>query len=208
MRAQVRVNGVDREVPAGSGRTLLHALREALGLTGVKYGCGEGSCGACTVLLDGEPARACLLQAGEAAGRSVTTIEGLAADGRLHPVQQAFAELDAMQCGYCTPGMILAATALLSRSPNPDEAAVSEALGGNLCRCGAYPRILRAVRRAAAASAGPDGGSRTEPAREPAPEPAHPELHVGPAGPWDLLAPEARDYFAVLPDGLVVVLPP
>ena len=208
MRAQVRVNGVDREVPAGSGRTLLHALREALGLTGVKYGCGEGSCGACTVLLDGEPARACLLQAGEAAGGSVTTIEGLAADGRLHPVQQAFAELDAMQCGYCTPGMILAATALLSRSPNPDEAAVSEALGGNLCRCGAYPRILRAVRRAAAASAGPDGGSRTEPAREPAPEPAHPELHVGPAGPWDLLAPEARDYFAVLPDGLVVVLPP
>ena len=203
MKAKILVNGVERELGAAGARTLLEALREDLGLTGVKYGCGEGSCGSCTVLLDGEPVRACQLSAGEVAGRSVTTIEGLAAHGALHPVQRAFVELGAMQCGFCVPGMVLAAAALLARSPDPDEAEVRAALAGNLCRCCAYPRILRAVRRAAELDGAPDVGSPS--GRTAA---SQPELQVGAAGPWDLLPPDGRDYFAVLPAGLVVVLPP
>src|SRR5215467_7866783 len=159
MKAKILVNGLERGLGAAGARTLLEALREDLGLTGVKYGCGEGSCGSCTVLLDGEPVRACQLSAGEVAGRSVTTIEGLAANGALHPVQRAFVELGAMQCGFCVPGMVLAAAALLARSPDPDEAEVRAALAGNLCRCCAYPRIMRAVRRAAELDAAPDAGS-------------------------------------------------
>jgi nicotinate dehydrogenase subunit B len=205
MCAQMLVNGRKRDIAAAPDATLLHVLRDELGLTGTKYGCGEGECGACTVLLDGLPQRSCLLTAGDAAGRELTTIEGLARDGRLHPVQRAFAELAAMQCGYCTPGMVLATTALLDASPDPDEAETRTALAGNLCRCGAHQRILQAVRRASELAREPDGkGPAAPPTQDPrAPEP----LEAVPGAPWDLAAPEDRDFFALLPDGLVAVLP-
>ena len=124
-------------------------LREELDLTGTKYGCGEGQCGACTVLVDSQPKRSCLIKVADVAGKSVLTIEGLEKDGRLHPLQQAFLDADAMQCGYCTAGMILAGVALLDRAADPAEADIAHALEGNLCRCGTYPRIVAAVRAAA-----------------------------------------------------------
>jgi len=124
-------------------------LREELDLTGTKYGCGEGQCGACTVLVDSQPKRSCLIKVAAVAGKSVLTIEGLEKDGRLHPLQQAFLDADAMQCGYCTAGMILAGVALLDRAADPAEADIAHALEGNLCRCGTYPRIVAAVRAAA-----------------------------------------------------------
>ena len=143
------VNGKARRVQTEAERPLLDVLREDLGLTGVKYGCGEGQCRACTVLLDGKPVTSCLTPVRAAAGKKVVTIEGLAAGDRLHPLQQAFVEEGAMQCGYCVPGMILTAAALLERNPHPTEAQIVDALNGNLCRCCGYPRILAAVRRAA-----------------------------------------------------------
>jgi len=143
------VNGKQRVVETESDRPLLEILREDLGLTGVKYGCGEGQCRACTVLLDGRPVNSCLTPARAAAGKKILTIEGLAANGKLHAVQQAFVEEGAMQCGYCVPGMILAAVALLERTPRPSEAQIMTGLNGNLCRCCGYPRIVAAVRRAA-----------------------------------------------------------
>src|SRR5499427_7935158 len=203
MCARIRLNNSDCEISSAPGQTLLRELREELGLTGTKYGCGEGSCGACTVLLDGEPARACQLLVGDVEGRSLTTIEGLARDGRLHPVQRAFADLGAMQCGYCTPGMVLATTALIARNADPSEADVREALADNVCRCCAYPRILRAAGRAAELARSPEGWSRTD---LQTPLPRLRGLR-GEETPWDLRAPEERDFFAVLPDGLVVVLP-
>ncbi len=126
-------------------------LRDRLQLTGTKYGCGEGQCGACTVLLDGRAVRSCRVGLPEAAGRQVTTIEGLERHGRLHPVQEAFLEAEAFQCGYCTPGMILAAVALLEAQPNPSPEEVATRLVGNVCRCGTYPRIVAAVQAAARA---------------------------------------------------------
>jgi aerobic-type carbon monoxide dehydrogenase small subunit (CoxS/CutS family) len=146
----LRVNGSDVSVSRTPERTLLSVLRTELGLTGTKYGCGEGECGSCTVIVDGETVRACQTRLSEAAGRHVTTVEGLAHDGRLSPVQRAFAEVGAFQCGYCTPGMIVAATALLRRNPTPSRDEIETALDGNLCRCCGYPRILAAVERAAA----------------------------------------------------------
>jgi nicotinate dehydrogenase subunit B len=202
--ARILVNGVERELGSAGDRTLLEFLREGLGLTGAKYGCGEGSCGACTVLVDGEPVRACQLPAGEVAGRGVTTIEGLGRDGDLHPVQRAFVELGAMQCGFCVPGMVLETAALLARSADPDDAEVASALEDHLCRCCGYARIRRAVRRAA--ELGPSGDGWRPPAW--ASQPPQPELDAGAAGPWDLLPADRRDFFAALPDGLVVVLPP
>jgi len=145
---QLRVNGVSRSVALDPDRHLLYVLREELGLTGTKYGCGEGECGACTVLVDGVAVRACQTRIGEAAGRSVTTIEGLAGEKGPHPVQQAFIDAGAFQCGFCTPGMVVAAAALLSRKPRPSDPEVRAALDGNLCRCGGYLRILDAVQRA------------------------------------------------------------
>jgi len=142
------VNGEEREA-ASSQRNLLSYLRFDLGLTGTKYGCGEGLCGSCTVLVDGQPLRSCLMTVGAVAGGSITTIEGLALDGQLHPVQQAFVETSAMQCGYCIPGFIMTAVALLSREPRASSAQIREALAENMCRCGAYPRIQRAVQLAA-----------------------------------------------------------
>jgi len=143
-----RLNGEERSVALEPDRSLLYVIREELGLTGTKYGCGEGECGACKVLVDGVAARSCMTPVGEIAGRSITTIEGLATGGELHPVQQAFLEAGAFQCGYCTPGMILAAVSLLDRIPEPTEAEVRAAMDGNICRCGGYLRILDAVGRA------------------------------------------------------------
>jgi len=147
------VNGSKRSVDAPADETLLSVLRNRLDLTGTKYGCGEGQCGACTVLVDGRATRSCRTAVSEVAGSKITTIEGLASNGRLHPVQQAFLDEEAFQCGYCTSGMIVATAALLATTKNPSEEEVVESLNGNICRCGTYPRILAAVRRAGAAMA-------------------------------------------------------
>jgi aerobic-type carbon monoxide dehydrogenase small subunit (CoxS/CutS family) len=149
----IHVNGQVRKAP-DRDRNLLSYLRHDLGLTGTKRGCGEGLCGACTVLVDGQALRACQTTVGEVAGGSLTTIEGLAQDGALHPVQQAFVDETAMQCGYCTPGFIMAAVALLSRERNPGGDQIREALAENMCRCGTYQRIQRAIERAARAMGG------------------------------------------------------
>ena len=129
-------------------RMLLWVLRDDLGLTGSKYGCGEGQCGACTVLIDGAPTRSCITLANSVASKPITTIEGLAQNGHLHPLQEAFIQADAMQCGYCTPGMIIAGAALLKKNPHPTQAEIKESMEGNVCRCGTYPRIVAAVQMA------------------------------------------------------------
>src|SRR6476619_4830526 len=146
---ELQVNGSRRAIDADADRSLLSVLREDLDLTGSKYGCGEGQCGACTVLLEGQPTRSCLVKVGSLAGKSVTTIEGLETGGQLHPLQQAFLEAGAMQCGFCTAGMIVAGAGLLRRNPDPEEAEIRKAMEGNVCRCGTYPRIVAAVRAAA-----------------------------------------------------------
>lgn len=148
---RIHVNAKWRAVAPDKERSLLEALREDLDLTGAKYGCGEAMCGACTVLIEGQPTRACVTPVGAVGEKPVVTIEGLAQGERLHPVQEAFLEADALQCGYCMPGMILETVALLRKNPAPDEAAIRSGLQGHLCRCGAYRRILRAVQRAARA---------------------------------------------------------
>lgn len=140
-------------------RPLLEVLREDLGLTGAKYGCGEGQCRACTVLLDGKAVVSCMLPVRAAAGKTIVTIEGLAAGERLHPVQQAFLEEGAMQCGYCVPGMILTATALLEKNPRPSEAEIVDGMNGNLCRCNGYARVVAGVRRASELMASAKGGN-------------------------------------------------
>ena len=145
---ELEINGTRRHLDADSDRTLLSVLRDDLALTGAKYGCGEGQCAACTVLVDGTPARSCLTKVGAVAGKRIVTIEGLAPAGTLHPLQEAFLEADAMQCGWCTPGMILGAAALLARSPNPTDAEILSGMNGHICRCGTYPRIVRAIRLA------------------------------------------------------------
>jgi aerobic-type carbon monoxide dehydrogenase small subunit (CoxS/CutS family) len=143
------VNGTRHEVDAASDESLLSVLRNRLDLTGTKYGCGEGQCGACTVLLDGRPVRSCRTLASSVGSRKIATIEGLAQHGQLHPVQQGFLEKEAFQCGYCTSGMIMSAAALLGTNPNPTESEIARTLSGNVCRCGTYPRIVAAVRYAA-----------------------------------------------------------
>lgn len=142
------VNG-ERRTDAEPRRNLLSYLRWDLGLTGTKYGCGEGLCGACTVLVDGQPLRACLATVASVGGGQVTTIEGLADGGKLHPLQQAFLDESAMQCGYCIPGFIMSAVGLLARTPNASAGQIRDALAENMCRCGTYPRIERAILRAA-----------------------------------------------------------
>ena len=142
------VNGERYQLEVDPKRLLLFVLRNELDLTGAKYGCGEQQCGACTVLVDGMPQRSCVMPVGRVAGREITTIEGLADGDRLHPVQQAFLEHDAMQCGYCTPGMILESVALLRKNPSPRPAQIKEALEGHVCRCGVYNRIVAAVEMA------------------------------------------------------------
>jgi aerobic-type carbon monoxide dehydrogenase small subunit (CoxS/CutS family) len=148
MLLQLRVNATPTQVEAGEAISLLTVLREHLGLTGCKPGCGEGECGACTVLLDGKAVRSCITEARHAVGKDVLTIEGLERDGRLHPLQRAFLDNGAFQCGYCTPGMIMSALALLNACPDPRDDEIVEAMQGNICRCGTYLRIVRAIRQA------------------------------------------------------------
>ncbi|MBI4663335.1 MAG: (2Fe-2S)-binding protein [Verrucomicrobia bacterium] len=148
VNVQFTVNGQLQRLSTDPRRTLLDVLREDLGLTGTKCGCGEGQCRACTVLLDGSPVRSCLTEITEVEGRKVESIEGLGRNGRLHPVQEAFIQEGAMQCGYCVPGMIVATVGLLRRNPKPTQTQILDALNGNLCRCCGYGNILKAVQRA------------------------------------------------------------
>jgi aerobic-type carbon monoxide dehydrogenase small subunit (CoxS/CutS family) len=151
VRLTCTVNEESVDVLADDYKTLLEVLREDLQLTGTKHGCELGECGACAVLLDGQPVLSCLVLAVESVGRRVTTVEGLAADGRLHPLQECFADLGAAQCGYCTPGILITAKALLDAEPNPSRERICEALSGNLCRCTGYLQIVEAVEEAAKA---------------------------------------------------------
>jgi aerobic-type carbon monoxide dehydrogenase small subunit (CoxS/CutS family) len=148
---ELLINGVKYSVDVDAGASLLSVLRDNLDLVGSKYGCGEGQCGACTVLLGGAPRRSCITRVGDAARKPITTIEGLEKNGQLHPVQQAFLDEGVMQCGYCTSGMIMTAVGLLKVHPDPTEEEIVHNLEGNICRCGTYPRIIAAVRRAAKA---------------------------------------------------------
>lgn len=198
---RVVVNGLERRIGDPEDSRLLEWLREGLGLTGTKYGCGEAACGACSVLIDGQLARACVVPLEEVRGRSVTTIEGIAPDGKLHPVQQAFLDTGAMQCGFCTPGMVVAAVALLDAQPHPSDEDCARWMAPNLCRCCAYPRIMAAIQSVAAGrerdvlNLPVAVGDRTPADR--------------PRSPWDLVDVDRRDYFDVLGAGLVVVsLPP
>lgn len=222
------VNGTSAQAPGSA--LLLSALRDQLGLTGAKLGCGAGACGACTVLVDGEPVRSCQRTAGSVQGRAIVTVEGLGGPGGgLHPVQQAFEAEGAAQCGYCTPGMVLVTAALLAADPHPADGAIDTALASQICRCGSYPRIRRAVHRAAVlASGGADGlasggaggtagtgeagaeavtpGDGPDADRWGPPVPGGPQHR--PTRPWDLTGPADRDWFAILGDGLVVTLDP
>ena len=149
-RYSLHVNGRSHEIDGEPGDNLLSVLRYDLGLTGSKYGCGEGHCGACSVLIDGQLARSCTTRLAAAAGKSITTVEGLAQPDRLHPVQEAFLEKEAFQCGYCTPGMVMATVALLRAHPEPSTDDIGRFMARNVCRCGTYPRIVDAVKLAAA----------------------------------------------------------
>ena len=149
MTVKLTVNGHEKTVTTDSQRSLLDVLREDLGLTGVKYACGEGRCGACSVLVDGRRVRSCVTPVSEVDNKTIVTIEGLARDDALHPVQEAFLEESALQCGYCTGGMILTAVALLEENINPTDREIVEGMNGNICRCNGYPKIVNAVRRAA-----------------------------------------------------------
>ena len=162
VRIALTVNDEAREALAPVHKTLLEVLREDLGLTGTKHGCELGECGTCTVLVDGEPVLSCLVLPVEVEGHRITTVEGMAQGGRLHPLQQAFAELGAAQCGYCTPGFLLVAKVLLEQNSSPSREEIKEALAGNLCRCTGYIKIYEAVELAAARMR----GEEVEPARE------------------------------------------
>ena len=157
----LKVNGEERRVEADPERRLLGVLRDVLDLTGTKYGCGEGQCGACTVLVDGDPIRSCMTPTRIVAGKAITTIEGLAdPDGTLHPLQRAFLDAGAFQCGYCTPGMILGGAALVAEGGEFDDARIDDAMKGHICRCGTYPRIREAIRQAAGSGRKREGGVR------------------------------------------------
>lgn len=146
MTMTLRVNGAARQVEVAPSDTLLSVLRDQLDLTGTKYGCGEGFCGACTVLVDGHAVKSCQSKPGLLQGKAIATIESLEQNGRLHPLQQAFLDHEALQCGYCTSGMIMAGVALLASNPHPTDGAIVKAMDRNLCRCGTYPRIVAAIK--------------------------------------------------------------
>lgn len=158
MKYTLRINERTHEIEGEPGDSLLSVLRYELGLTGSKFGCGEGYCGACTVLVDGDIARSCVVRLGAAAGKSITTIEGIAKGERLHPVQQAFLDAEAFQCGYCTPGMVMATIGMLRRTPDPTEQDIAKAMDRNVCRCGTYPRIVDAIKAAASKMRSTDAG--------------------------------------------------
>jgi nicotinate dehydrogenase subunit B len=193
------VNGAPQELTARPGQTLLDWLRADLGLTGPKLGCGEGACGACTVLIGSRPAQACQVDAASLAGQRITTVEGLAEDGFLHPVQQAWLEVGAMQCGYCTPGWLTGTAALLARTPHPDDARIDAELDGHVCRCCAYPRIRRAIHRAAELMEDPE---LLEPVPADAPAPAS----LAPGEPWDLARARPQSFARAMPEGLLTVV--
>jgi nicotinate dehydrogenase subunit A len=151
---QLNVNGSARSISADPQESLLFVLRDQLGLTGSKYGCGEGQCGACTVLIDGTARRSCITRVGTVGEKKITTIEGLATGDRLHPLQQAFLDEAAMQCAYCTSGMIMSAASLLSQNANPSESEILDFMEGNVCRCGTHPRIVAAIQKAAKTQTG------------------------------------------------------
>jgi isoquinoline 1-oxidoreductase len=201
MELTIIVNGTERKVAGAGDRSLLEVLRDDLGVTGPKFGCGEGACGACTVLIGRRAVTACTMPAAEAAGQRVTTVEGLAQDGILHPVQQAWLEVGAMQCGYCTPGWLTATAALLNQVAHPDDARIAAALAGNVCRCCSYPRIQRAVRRAAELMEEPELLAPVPAAGTQAALAA-----AAPALPWDRAAKDADAFFELLADGLVTVV--
>ena len=146
---ELKINSAKHRVEVELDRSLLSVLRDDLDLTGAKYGCGEGQCGACTVLIEGKATRSCITPVSAAAGKQITTIEGLERSGRLHPLQEAFLEAGALQCGYCTPGMIMSGVALLAKTPDPSAEDIIRLMEGNVCRCGTYPRIVAAIGRAA-----------------------------------------------------------
>ena len=154
LQVRLTVNGKAHDLSLPAHRTLLDVLRDELDLTGSKRGCDRGECGSCTVLLDGRPVYSCITLAAQVRGRGVLTVEGMADDGHLDPVQQAFLDEDGAQCGYCTPGFLLSTRALLDSNPHPTDAEIRDALSGNLCRCNAYGRILQSVRTAAAEASG------------------------------------------------------
>jgi aerobic-type carbon monoxide dehydrogenase small subunit (CoxS/CutS family) len=147
--SQIHVNGARRQIDADEERTLLSVLRDDLELTGCKYGCGEGQCGACTVLIDGNPTRSCKTTIGEVGAGKVATVESIEGDGTLHPIQSAFIEADALQCGYCTSGMIVSSYALLQKNPDPTDDDIVRFMNGHICRCGVYQRIMSAIKLAA-----------------------------------------------------------
>jgi len=153
-RFVLRINGESREIDGEPADSLLSILRYELGLTGSKFGCGEGQCGACTVLIDGQAARSCVTRLGAIGAKAITTIEGLSQGDRLHPVQEAFIETEAFQCGYCTPGMVMAAVGLLANNPQPTEQDIARVMDRNLCRCGTFPRIVQAIQLAGAKAKG------------------------------------------------------
>jgi len=160
---RLAINGKSYSVDTDPQTSLLTVLREKLDLTGSKYGCGEGQCGACTVIVDGKSQRSCITRVGSVVGKKITTIEGIATGNRLHPVQEAFLEVGAMQCAYCTSGMIMSAVALLQKNPNPDRSQIIDYMDGNVCRCGTFPRIISAIQKAATAMnehAGAKGAGR------------------------------------------------
>lgn len=148
-KIELNINGTKYNVAVQRNWTLLYVLREILGLTGAKNGCNTGDCGACKVIIDGEAVNSCLIQAVKAQGKVIETVEGLSVNGKLHPLQQAFIDCGAVQCGYCTPGMLMSAKALLDKNPNPSETEIKQALGNNLCRCTGYYKIVEAIRKAA-----------------------------------------------------------
>jgi aerobic-type carbon monoxide dehydrogenase small subunit (CoxS/CutS family) len=154
----LHVNGTGRTCDAAAERTLLSVLRDDLTLTGTKYGCGEGQCGACTVLLDGVPVRSCMTPCGTVGPQKITTVEGLESNGRLHPLQEALLDVGAFQCAYCASGMIMSGAALLAKNPNPSDAEIIRFMDGNICRCGGYGRIVEAIKRVAAR--GTKGGTQ------------------------------------------------
>lgn len=202
----VVANGFSHALDVDGGRSLLSVLRGELGLSGAKPGCGEGECGACTVLVDGTPALSCQTPIGDVGGASITTIEGLGLEGKLHPLQEAFVRARASQCGYCTPGMVLRAAALLGSEVDPDGRRIAQAMNDNLCRCGCYLRIVTAI-RLAAVEMSEDHGQLVRTSSSSTPDDGFARPAMRPARPWDMVPADEREWFEILGEGIVVVWP-